>query len=146
MIYLLNFIYGFMCAVGFAVLFNGPKSSLFKVGIGGGAGWITYFIINQIIQSVVISTFLASLVVALLGEVFAVSEKQPATLYIVPGIIPLVPGFGLYYTMLSLLEQNYEKAIMHGVEAMLIAFLIAAALTIVFSINTYRKRYTSSNN
>ena len=38
MIYLLNFIYGFMSTIGFAVLFNVPKSSLFKAGLGGGAG------------------------------------------------------------------------------------------------------------
>ncbi|MCC5909712.1 MAG: threonine/serine exporter family protein [Clostridiaceae bacterium] len=139
MIYLLNFIYGFMCTIGFAVLFNSPKSALLKAGLGGGLGWSVYFVVHHNYDLIVLPTFLASLVIAILGEVFAIMEKQPATLYIIPGIIPLVPGFGLYYTMLSLLEQDYNLAIQHGVEAMLIAILIAAALTIVLSINTYRK-------
>lgn len=139
MTFILNFIYGFMCTVGFAVLFNVPKSSLFKAGIGGGLGWTINFAINQAGYSIVISTLVASLAIALLGEIFAVLDKQPVTLYIVPGIIPLVPGFGLYYTMLSLLEQNYEMAMQHGIEAMLISILIAAALTIVLSINAYIK-------
>ncbi|ACB84439.1 threonine/serine exporter family protein [Natranaerobius thermophilus] len=140
MIYIANFIYGFMCTVGFAVIFNSRKSSLVKAGLGGGIGWATHFIINHNFQSVVISTFVASLVIALLGEIFAVIDKQPATLYIIPGIVPLVPGFGLYYTMLSLLEQNYNSALQHGIETILIAILIAAALTIILSINTYRKQ------
>lgn len=140
MIYFLNFIYGFMCSVGFAVLFNVPKASVIKAGFSGGVGWAIYYSMVQLNLSVVISTLIASMGIAVLGEFFAVMEKQPATLYLVPGIIPLVPGFGVYYTMLSLLEQNYERAMQQGVEAVLIAVLIAAALTIVLSVNTYRKK------
>lgn len=140
MTYLLSFIYGFMCSVGFAVLFNVPRASVVKAGLCGGVGWAIYDTMVQLDLSVVISTLIASLGIAVLGEVFAVLDKQPATLYLVPGIIPLVPGFGVYYTMLSLLEQNYERAIQQGVEALLIAVLIAAALTIVLSVNMYRKK------
>ena len=140
MTYILNFIYGFMCSVGFAVLFNVPRTSILKAGIGGGVGWAINYAIIQLDFSIVISTLIASLGIAFLGEIFAVIDKQPATLYIIPGIIPLVPGFGIYYTMLSLLEQNYEMALEHGIEAILISTLIAAALTIILSINTYRKK------
>ena len=140
MIYALNFVYGFMCSVGFSVLFNVPQKSVAKAGICGGTGWAVYYTMTQLNLSVVISTLIASLIIAILGEYFAVLDKQPATLYLVPGIIPLVPGFGIYYTMLSLLEQNYDNAMRQGIEAILIAVLIAASLTIVLSVNTYRKK------
>lgn len=139
MTYLLNFVYGFMCTVGFAVLFNVPRKSILKAGLVGGVGWAIKHAIIQLDYSIVVSTLVASLVIALLGELFAVTDKQPATLYLIPGIIPLVPGFGLYYTMLSLLEQNYEMALQHGIETVVTSALIAAALTIVLSINAYRK-------
>lgn len=129
-----------MCAIGFAVLFNVPKKSVTKAGIAGGVGWLIHFTMTEVGASTVIATFLGSLGIAILGEIFAVFDKEPVTLYIIPGIIPLVPGFGIYYTMLSLVEQNYEKALEQGLEAMLIAILIAAALTIVLSVNNFRKK------
>lgn len=137
---LLNLFYSIMSTIGFAVLFNVPRKSLLKAGIGGGVGWTIYYVITQLGLSIVISTLIASLTIALMGELFAVIDKQPSTLYIIPGIIPLVPGFGIYNTMLSLLEQNYEMALQNGIETIMISALIAAALTIVLSLNAYRKR------
>ncbi|AKL95192.1 hypothetical protein CACET_c17440 [Clostridium aceticum] len=140
MTYITNFLFAYICTIGFAILFNVPKSSLVKSGFAGAFGWTIFLLINNKFESVVVSTFIASFVIALIGEFFAIVGKQPITVYIIPGIVPLVPGFGLYYTMLSILEEDYELAISHGSESLLIAMAIAGSLTIVLSLNSFRKR------
>ena len=133
-----------MCTIGFAVLFYAPKDSILKTGFSGAVGWTVYTMMNNFSDSVVISAFFASFIIALLGEFFVLSKKHPITVYIIPAIIPLVPGFGLYYTMLSVLEKNYELALQYGSESLLIAIAIAGALTIVLSLNSYRKEKKKS--
>jgi len=139
MTYLYNFIVGLACAIGFAVLFNVPRNSIVKTGIAGGIGWVIYILFNTITDSTVLSTFVASATIALIGEIFAIKFKNPATVYIVPAIVPLVPGHGLYYTMLSIIEKDYEAAAKYGGESILISVAIAGALTIILSINNFRK-------
>ncbi len=141
--YIKQFFYAFACTVGFAVIFNTPKSSLIKSGLAGAFGWSVYLIINQFTGSIVLSSFMASLCIGFVGEIFAILCKNPITVYIIPGIVPLVPGFGLYNTMLSLLEKEPDKALVYGSEVLMIAISIAGALTIVLSVNSFRKKFTT---
>lgn len=140
MIYIKNFFFAYLATIGFAILFNTPKSALIRSGFGGAIGWVIYLYINNVSNSIVLSTFIASLCIAFTGEVFAIIEKKPITIYIIPGIFPLVPGFGLYYTMLSIIEKNYDLAAEYGSTSLLIAVSISAALTIILSLNSYRKQ------
>lgn len=135
-----HFIYAFICAIGFAMLFNAPRSSLMKSGFAAGVGWALYNLSLQLSLSSVVSTFIASLSIGMISEFLAVYYKQPITVYIIPGIVPLVPGYLLYYTMISIMEGNLVNAASHGSEAMMIAIAIAGALTIVLSISSYRRR------
>lgn len=138
--YIKDFFYAYLSTIGFAVLFNAPKSTFIKSGFAGGLGWIIYSFTKSLSSSVIVSTFLASIVIALIGEFFAIIDKNPITVYIIPGIIPLVPGFGLYYTMLSIVEKKFDKAATYGSETLLISIAIASALVIVLSINSYRRQ------
>lgn len=141
MIYFIkHLLLAFICTTGFAILFNTPKSALIKAGLAGALGWTTFVLSNGKTGSVVVSTFLASLLIGLMGEVFAITDKKPITVFIVPGIIPLVPGYKLYYTMLSILERDISMASVNGSEALMITIAISGALTIVLSINSLRKR------
>lgn len=144
MIYINNFFYAFICTIGFAIIFNVPKASLIKSGFGGALGWIVFITINQLFHTVVVATFVASFIIALVGEIFAITDKQPLTVYIIPGIVPLVPGFGLYNTILSILEKKYTLAMDYGSESIMIAIAIAGALTIVLSFNSYRRKRRSN--
>lgn len=130
---------------GFAFLFNAPLKSLPKAGLGGSAGWLMYLAAEHLTGSVVISTFMGTLVIALLGEYFTTVDKKPLTVFIVPGIVPFVPGFGIYNTMLAMVEQDYPLAVHHGANTFFIGLAIAFALTIMLSVNTYRKAKTDRN-
>ncbi len=143
--YVQNFFYAYISTIGFAIIFNAPRDTLFKSGFAGGLGWIIYAFTGEVFNSVIFSTFIASITVALISEYFAFAYKNPITIYIIPGIIPLVPGFGLYYTMLSIVKKQFDEAAVYGSETLLISMAIAAALVIMLSINSYRKQKQNRN-
>lgn len=136
----LKFVYAYIATIGFAVLFQVPKKTLLRSGFAGALGWSVFNIINQEFNSVVVATFLAAMVLAMIGEHFARTEKQPFTVFIIPGIVPLVPGVALYNTMIAILEEDYNLAARVGSEAILIALAISGGLTIVLSINAYLRK------
>jgi uncharacterized membrane protein YjjB (DUF3815 family) len=119
-------IISFLSTIGFSILFSSPKETLFHTGIAGASGWILYFITTNLFNSNIVGSFFGALTVGILGEIFARLNKKPATLYITPGIIPLVPGAGMYYTMLALIENDFTTATSNGVET----FFISAAISI----------------
>ena len=127
-----QFILSFIATLGFSILFSAPKETLSYTGFVGASGWTIYFICSYNFNNNIAGAFLASLAVGILGEIFARLNKKPATLYITPGIIPLVPGAGMYYTMSAIVEKDFILAANKGVET----FFIAAAIAIGIIIST----------
>lgn len=133
-------VFAFISTVGFSILFTTPIDCLIKAGIVGGAGWGVYYINQLFFDNNIISTLLASISVGFIGELFAKKYKKPATVFIIPGIIPLVPGAGMYYTMLNLVEKNYYSAADKGTETFFIAASISIGLIISTTLSTSIKR------
>lgn len=94
------------CTISFSILFNVPRDSILKSGIIGALGWVVYITINDLFSSSVGGAFIGALTIGIVGEVFARLFKKPATVFIIPGIIPLVPGATSYYTMLAIIEKD----------------------------------------
>ena len=96
---LINFIFSFAVTAGFSIFFNAPKKSLIPCGIVGGIGWCAYILMSKSSYfSNVFSMVIASAVISLLSEILARKLKYPSINFIIPGILPLVPGLGLYNT------------------------------------------------
>ncbi|MDO4793527.1 MAG: threonine/serine exporter family protein [Filifactor alocis] len=131
---LLSFVLSFLGTVGFAVFFNVPKNTLFFCGLSGAFGWIVYLFLNENGNGVVFSIFLSSICVGVVAEILSRIMKKPVTAFIIPSIIPLVPGSGLYLTMLLLVQKDYQKGIEKGVETFFISGAIAIGLIITSSI------------
>ncbi|MBN4074378.1 MAG: hypothetical protein COA82_10065 [Alkaliphilus sp.] len=143
---ILSFVYAFLSTIGFSVLFNIPRREMIFTGICGGLGWLAYDSLALMGVSVVFSSFLGALVVSILAEILAKLRKKPATIFVVPGIIPLVPGYALYFSMLKIIEENYAEASRVGFEALIISVMIASAIIIATSVgrlfkskNTHKK-------
>lgn len=128
------FLFAFCSTVGFCILFHVPKKHIVSASFVGACGWVayTYFITSG--GSSVLACFGASCIVALLSDVFSRCFKEAATIFIIPGILPLVPGANMYYTMLAILRGNVEETASVGTETMLMAGAIAVALLVVASI------------
>lgn len=130
---LITVVYAFFSSIGFSILFNIPRKEMIYAGLSGALGWLFYIIVIRGTYSVIFASFIGALVVGVVGEIFARIRKQPASIFVIPGMIPLVPGYGLYYSMLKIIEKNYDEALSVGFEAMLVAISIASAIIMATS-------------
>lgn len=134
----LNFTFAFLATIGFAVYFSAPRVSLIPSGIIGGLGWLLYIFLFKWNDNAVVSTFFAAGFVAFLGEILARRLKNPATVFTIPGILPLAPGVGIYNTMLYMVQKEFELGFSKGIDTFSIAAAIALGILVVTSIvNTY---------
>lgn len=131
----MHFFFSCMATIGFSVFFNAPLKSLLPAGITGGIGWAIYIYLFRITSNSIFSNFIAAGVVSLLSEILARKMKHPAILFVIPGIIPLVPGLGMYNTMLYLVQKNFDLAISTGADTLFIGGAIALGVLIITSLS-----------
>lgn len=128
-----NCVMPFAATVAYVILFNVPKKYYFSCGITGMVSWIVYITASERV-SVAVASFLAALVAVFLSRVLTVRMKCPITIFLLAGIIPLVPGAGIYYTAYYLVTNQTALAGMKGLEAVKIAFGIVLGIAFVVSI------------
>lgn len=115
-------------ALGFGMLFNIRGNKLISIALGGGLGWTIFILMEHLGANEAIGYFVASLLVSLYAEIMARLLKAPATIFIAPSIIPLVPGASLYYTMAYALGGNSDLFIKKAVDALILACAIAVGV------------------
>ena len=140
--FVLQVVSAFIGVVAVAVLFQVPKKHLVLAGVTGASGWFVELVMEEMLKSAVFSSFLAALLVALLAQIFARVSKAPVTLYLVTGILPLVPGVGMYRTVYYLLQSNRELTAYYFSYTLQVAGMIALAIFVVDSFfkRLYQKR------
>ncbi len=129
-----SFIVSMLACIGFCILINIPRRSILIASAIGGFGWVLYEYILASGSTKSMAAFLGACIVTLLSEICSRYFKEAATIFVIPGIIPLVPGAGMYYTMISIIDSNYESAANIGRETFFIAGSIALALLVVGSL------------
>jgi len=131
----MHFLYSTIATMGFSVFLNAPKSALIPSGLTGGIGWTFYYYLINATNNDILSNFLAAVLVAWISEYLARKLKYPAILFVIPGIIPLVPGLGMYNTMLYLVQTNYELAISKGANVLFVGGAISLGVLVVTSLS-----------
>lgn len=125
-----NMIYCFTATWFFALIMNSPKKVLFHSSFIASVGYMVYFLcINS--GKVKLGFFLGTLIIVFLGEILARLIKMPATIFIFPALIPIVPGLGLYQTMLAFVQDNIFDALKIGVNTILNIGSMAIAMTLM---------------
>jgi len=89
-----------IATAGFAYLFNLRGRDLPLAAAGGALGWAVAAPLQAAGASQALAYCAASMVIGVWAELIAAIKRRPASVYIACGIIPLVPGGGMYYTML----------------------------------------------
>ena len=96
--------------------------------------------------------FLSMVTISIYAEVFARIEKTPTTTFLVPSVIPLIPGSALYYTMNYALNEQWtlfvQKAFYTLELAMALALGIIAVTTatrLLTAVLRHRKKQTDAN-
>ena len=92
--------------LGFSIYFRVSEKNVFASTLGGALGWGVYLLVDKIGGILFLSNFVAALFVYLYSEFFASRLKAPANIFLIPGIIPLLPGNALYYMMSGLVQGD----------------------------------------
>ena len=120
--------------ISFAVIFSVPRKDLILCGISGGLTWLVYFVLTANGMGNVFASLIATFILTIMARVLAVARKNPATVYLLTGIFPLVPGAGVYWTAYHIGTDNLEMALETGFTAFKVAAAIVLGIIFVFEI------------
>ena len=120
-----------VATVGFSLLFGVPARYYPSCALIGGVSWLAYLFLLPY-SSVSIATFAATVIVILMSRWFAVRERCPVTIFLISGIIPLVPGAGIYWTAYYVVTDQLAKASARGFLTLKIAVAIVLGILFVF--------------
>lgn len=137
----LNLLFAGICGAGAAATLsycsNISKKDIFWGGIVGGLGWFVYSLLipqGASGSSGIKSYFWGALTVTLLSELLAYFKKNPATIYLIPGLLPLVPGSGMFQTMQAAVQGNLDKTLHLALKTLTAAGATALAVAIITSL------------
>jgi uncharacterized membrane protein YjjB (DUF3815 family) len=116
--------------IAFAIWFGTPWRLCVRCGITGAIAWTVYWILYNGGVSIAVATVIAAMILTVVGRIFSAIKQVPATIFLVSGIFPLVPGAGLYYTAYYIMADNTAMASEKGIETFKIALAIAIGLSI----------------
>lgn len=129
---LLPCLYAFLASIAFGLVSELHSwKYLLAAGFTGCVGWLVYLLMSD--YSTVPRFFAATIIAATISEIFARIFKAPATVFLVVGIIPLVPGGGIYYTMEALINGDMATFVHKGMETAASAGAIAVGCSLVSS-------------
>ncbi len=131
---LIQFTLAVFATFGFAIIFRVPVRHLPACVVTGGLGWIAYIITVHYFESPVMGCFIGACVVGLMSTLDSYLFKEANTIFIIPGILCLVPGSNIFYTMEALLLKDTGEATAIGLQTLLMAGAIAMGLLVVGSI------------
>ena len=121
----------FLGCVGFAVIFNIHGPGILVCALGGMIAWTAYLITCDLGGGVVFANFVGGFVAALYAEITARIRHFPAIAYLVVAIFPLIPGAGVYYTMLHAVHNQMTSFANKGMETAAVAGAIALGILLV---------------
>lgn len=82
-------------------------------------------------EDMIIASLVATIGVSLMSHILARKVKAPVTMFFVPGIIPMVPGKGMFLIVRNMIDDNTAMASNYLFETLQIAGAIALGIFIV---------------
>ena len=131
---ILEVISAFIASFAFGVLFNTRGKKLVFAAICGALGWFIYKLSLLLGYTDITSLFLASISLSIYSEIFARILKTPVTTFVIAALIPLVPGGGMYYTMVEAISGDIMKSLETGIKTMASAGALALGIILVSTI------------
>ena len=133
---IIQVIASFFVTIFFSIMFNNATKQLLYSGLVGASGWLTYLILVEYNYTIVIAIFFATLVVSIIATLLSTIRRSPITVFQIPGIIPLVPGTGMYNTLYAVITNDYEAAIYNLFETLQIAGAIAVGMMLIYTVRS----------
>jgi uncharacterized membrane protein YjjP (DUF1212 family) len=101
-----------------------PRYAIGTAGLAGAGGWLAYLLLFHLTGAMLTTTFVAAFIVGVASWGFARWQHAPVTLYVVPGILPLLPGLTIYNGMLELARNQDVR----GLAILALALFLGGAL------------------
>lgn len=119
---------------GITLWFNLDYKHILTGTLCGSCGWALVMFIQYMGCVEFLSYIIATATLTVITEFLARVYKCPVTVFLVPGIVPMVPGGLLYRTLRKAVSGDWDGFTSLGIRTILIAFGIAAGVIIVTSI------------
>lgn len=131
--WVIQLVAAFVGTVGFSALFGAPRRYYLYCGLAGMAGWAVYLLVAAG-HSVVGAAFFAALAVAAISHIMAKICRCPVTVFLICGIIPLVPGGGIFWTAYYIVTEQLRMAAATGFVALKVTIAIAGGIILASGI------------
>ncbi len=130
---MIQFVTAFFGSIGFCLVFNLRKKLILPAAIGSIFCWGIYLLGMELCESELIACLLAAAFSALYAELLARIKKAPATLFLLPTVVSVIPGSKLFYTMSSIVQKEWDKATEYALVTMESAFAIGIGISLVWA-------------
>jgi len=138
---LLRIITSSVISASFSAIYSIERKRIPFAAVGGSATSLMYILFSHIMGSQYTSLLPAAGFAVIYSEVLAVKLKAPATIFIMPSILPLMPGRWLYRSVHGLVVGNIELFFQYLLQTLKIslgvAFGILTAGTLVYFIKMH---------
>ena len=133
----------FVACIGFSLIFRIHHQLRFVLvsSFGGALGWLVFLLFNNF-NNELVAYFIAMTIVSLFSEIAARIFKAPATIFLIIGCFPLVPGRGIYQTMLYCTQGNTALFIDSFIHTIAISASLELAIMIVSTIFKVIKKFS----
>lgn len=132
MILLQAFFGGALAAIGFGVLYNiTSKMTLFLAGVTGAIGSFAYQLCIELGMTVLSASFYGAAGFTLAASLFSKLRDEPDTMFLVPALIPLVPGGTVFQMMTAFLEGRLYVGLGRFLDALAIAGMLVFGMMVV---------------
>lgn len=134
----------FLMGAAVGILYRVPRSLLLYGSLNAMLAWLAMYGFAGYGGNAIGANFCGGLMVGLVAELLARLLRKPATIFVIPGFIPLVPGREAFMTMRFFVEREYSQAVAMGAQTLFIAGAIAfgifVSVTVYRLILTYQKK------
>jgi len=138
----------FIAVAAFSINIDVPKKYIWIVGCVGTIGWLTYLGGIYFNTPEILSYFISALVVAIISMILSKILNAVSTIFLIPGILPIVPGIAIYKAIYFFINSNRAEAVHYLLQVLLITGGIALAIFITESIKgvkIIRKEQSNEN-
>lgn len=118
----------FVSGIGFAFLYNIHGKNMLLASLCGTFAYAVFLVVGIFIDSSFVTYFIAGAFIGLYSEVAAYIFHTPVTVYLMPGIVPLVPGFTIFKTMEACFRGTLAEFGSGAVDTLKIATAIALGM------------------
>lgn len=141
---LIQILTGAIGTLGFSIYFRVSERNVAAATFGGALGWAVYLLCFHLWGSVFAGNVVAAAVVYFWSVAMARVLKAPSNTYLIPGIIPLLPGGPLYYTMAGLVSGDRALFVQKGTITVLVTFgmvtgMVSAAVIFYYILKLQEK-------